>query len=66
MSAMDQEEEPAVTSRPEDSSRHDEGANGKVRRLPHRANAEIALALDELVDERVGSQSKWQVPHEDR
>jgi hypothetical protein len=52
VSAMDQEEEPAVAARPDVSGRHDKSANGKLNRLPHSANAEIALVLDEHGAER--------------
>jgi len=52
VSAMDQEEEPAVAARPDVSSRHDKSANGKVNRLPLSANAKMALVLDEHVAER--------------
>ena len=35
VSAMDQEEEPAVAAKPDVSSRHDKSANEKANRLPH-------------------------------
>ena len=56
VSAMDQEEEPAVAAKPDFSSRHDKSARGKVNRLPHGTNAEIALILNEHVAE---GQDKW-------
>ena len=47
VSAMDQEEEPAVAVKPDFASRHDKSAREKLNRLPHNAHAEIALVLNE-------------------
>jgi len=52
VSAMDQEEEPAVAAEHVVSGRRDRSARGQVNRLPQGAHAEIALVLDETAAEK--------------
>ena len=51
LSAMDQEEQPAVSARPDFASQHGSSARKEWNRLPHGAHAAIARVVDEHVSE---------------